>query len=91
MNTFQEKMSISRSYEQLRARLAARRQAKATSAETSRCSSVANSEADIPEEPRRSEEPAGPMQATYFSHQVIAVKLTHKKTSIVRYYIRVDI
>ncbi|EYC13145.1 hypothetical protein Y032_0045g1292 [Ancylostoma ceylanicum] len=72
--SIQEKLSISRSYEQLRARLAARRQAKAASGETSRRSSVANSEADIPEEPRRPEEPASSSQATYYSHQEESVE-----------------
>ncbi|RCN49384.1 hypothetical protein ANCCAN_04469, partial [Ancylostoma caninum] len=72
--SIQEKMSISRSYEQLRSRLAARRQAKVASGETSRRSSVANSEADIPEEPRRPEEQPSSTQATYFSHQAESVE-----------------
>ncbi|KAK6734017.1 hypothetical protein RB195_017657 [Necator americanus] len=66
--TIQEKMSISRSYEQLRSRLAARRQAAANSAETSRRSSAVTPEVDIPEEPRRSHEPVSSSHA-YYSHQ----------------------
>ncbi|VDM79381.1 unnamed protein product [Strongylus vulgaris] len=68
--SLQEKMAITRAYEQLRTRLAARRKAMAGSAETSRRSSVVASEVDIPEEPRRSEEPAPSTTATYYSHQV---------------------
>ncbi|KAJ1373129.1 hypothetical protein KIN20_035464 [Parelaphostrongylus tenuis] len=65
----QEKLSITRLYEQLRARLAARRQAKVSGADTSRRSSTAASEKDVPQQQQAVNEPASLLLGHYGSYQ----------------------
>ncbi|KAK6019700.1 hypothetical protein OSTOST_14655, partial [Ostertagia ostertagi] len=66
----QEKLAITRSYEQLRARLAARRQKLSSSGETTpRPSSATISEDDVSEGYRQVEEPVPPAPRAYAPQQ----------------------
>uniref|UniRef100_A0A158QQQ3 GRIP domain-containing protein n=1 Tax=Haemonchus placei TaxID=6290 RepID=A0A158QQQ3_HAEPC len=70
----QEKVAITRSYEQLRARLAARRQKLTSSGETtSRPPSAAISEQDVSEGSRRVEESVPPSPSAYVSQQEASI------------------
>ncbi|KAE9420864.1 hypothetical protein Angca_000605 [Angiostrongylus cantonensis] len=66
----EEKTSITRSYEQLRARLATRRQAKISAAETSRHSPTGLLEADLTQQQRTTNEPFLLLPVSYASCQV---------------------
>nr|CDJ82429.1 unnamed protein product [Haemonchus contortus] len=70
----QEKVAITRSYEQLRARLAARRQKLTSSGETrSRPPSAAISEEDVSQSSRRVEESVPPSPNAYVSQQEASI------------------
>ncbi|WKX93651.1 hypothetical protein Q1695_011145 [Nippostrongylus brasiliensis] len=82
--SLQEKQTISRSYEQLRAKLAARRQALNASRDSSRRSSVTISEVDVTEDSRdtrRLEEPAvRSSSGTFVSHQAVEKDVIRRRS-----------